>query len=347
MDHASNRGSANKKNLVNMSLSTTLRTIFAYFISTCGCFSLADPSPDVLAKLHSTVFKISSERGSGTIQAGSAVLVADGKLVTNCHVLAWAKKIQVIRDGERWPAKLIAADQEHDLCLLSAPGVPFVATATTNQLQIGQEVHAAGFPGGGSFNVSCGVVRALHTYDSANVIQTNANFAPGASGGGLFDRDGNLVGILTFRAIRGGDFHFVMPVDWVNELVARADAAEAERTVADAFYQRGEGKQPFFLQAAALEARQDWAGLLDVAQRWNNEQMDNTESLMAIGKACVALSKNDQAVSAFRQVLTLNAHHSLGKDWLLSLDPVKPCGDLTNPCLAADDILAFMEPVLP
>ena len=327
-----------------MSRSKTLCSVIAYFLSTCGIVAFANPTPGVFSKLQTAVFKVSTERSSGTVQVGSAVLVAQNKLVTNCHVLSWAKKIQVLRDGEHWAAKLIAADREHDLCLLDA-AVPFAAIKTSNQLQIGQEVHAAGFPGGGEFNVSCGMVRALHEHDAAKVIQTNANFAPGASGGGLFDVEGNLVGILTFRASRGGDFHFVMPAQWVDALVARADAKQSESNSANAFYQRVPGKQPYFLQAAALEALQDWPGLLAVAQRWNSVQTDNAESWMAIGKACVAMSKKEQAVSAFRQVLELNAQHSLGKDWLLTLEPSKPCGGAA--CAETQEFLAFMEPVLP
>lgn len=44
--------------------------------------------------------------------------------------------------------------------------------------------------------------------DGGRVVQTSADFDRGASGGGLFDRQGRLVGILTFKASSGGNFHF-------------------------------------------------------------------------------------------------------------------------------------------
>ena len=68
---------------------------------------------------------------------------------------------------------------------------------------------------------------------------------------------------------------------------------------------------------------------------------------MAIGKACVALSRKEQALSAFRHVLALDGQHSLGKDWLRTLEPVEQCGGAGNPCPIDAEILAFMEPVLP
>ncbi len=328
---------------------TSLRIIVAFLLTAFGAAIHAAPSPEALAKLQSRVFKVIAERSSGTVQAGSAVLVAAGKLVTNCHVLTWAKTIQVVRGSERWTARLIAADKEHDLCILTAtylPVSPYLAQSA-GAAQIGQEVHAAGFPGGGDFAVNCGKVRALHDLNAAKVIQTNAAFNPGASGGGLFDNDGNLLGILTFRAPSGGDFHFVMPVAWVDALLVRLDTSNPFAKSAAAFYQRNQAQQPYFLQAAALEETRNWPALLNVAQRWSDQAANNPESWMAVGKACAALNKKDQAVSAFRHVLAIDSQHSMGRDLLNTLEPVVLCGAPDNPCPLSEDFLAFAEPVLP
>ena len=327
---------------------TPLRILFACFLSACGVALHADPAPEALAKLQVHVFKVIAERSSGTVQAGSAVLMAAGKLVTNCHVVTWAKSIQVVRNGERWAARLIAADNEHDLCILAASDLPFNAQVkSAGPAQIGQEVHAAGYPGGGDFAVNCGKVRALHDLNAAKVIQTNAKFNPGASGGGLFDNDGNLLGILTFRAPSGGDFHFVMPVVWVDELLARVDAPSPFAKSNPSFYQRSQAQQPYFLQAAAFEETRNWSGLLNVAQRWIDQAANNPESWMAVGKACIALNKKDQAVSAFRHVLAIDSQHGIGRDLLKSLEPAAACGTPDNPCASVEDFLAFAEPVLP
>src|SRR5215212_3112254 len=50
---------------------------------------------------------------------GSAVAIAAGTLVTNCHVLAKAKSVQVRKDNVIYVAKLERADAERDLCILS------------------------------------------------------------------------------------------------------------------------------------------------------------------------------------------------------------------------------------
>ena len=71
--------------------------------------SRADISPDFFTALKSQVFKVIAQRSSGTVQAGSVVLVAPGKLVTNCHVLRWTGRVEVLQDGSRWSARLVSA----------------------------------------------------------------------------------------------------------------------------------------------------------------------------------------------------------------------------------------------
>lgn len=325
-----------------------LHSCFICLLGFGSTASRADISPDFFATLKSQVFKVIARRSSGTVQAGSAVLVAPGKLVTNCHVLRWTGRVEVLQNGARWPARLVSADAEHDLCILAAETVPTkaIAFARPAQLKTDQEVHAAGYPGGGEFVVNCGTIRALHDLDAGKVIQTNASFSPGASGGGLFDSDGRLIGILTFRAVTGGDLHFVMPVAWVDALLARSDDSAKSTIDNSAFYHRIDSRQPYFLRAVVLEKQQNWPALLGMAQRWAEDQANSTEPWMAMGKACVALNKKDEAVAAFRQVLSIDEHHSHGKNWLLALMPPGPhCGG--EMCEGDGHIFSLAEPVLP
>ena len=67
--------------------------------------SLGANAGDVPAKSftpESSVFKVRAENPNGTINNGSAVLVAPGKLVTNCHVTRAANRIGVIRGTMKW-----------------------------------------------------------------------------------------------------------------------------------------------------------------------------------------------------------------------------------------------------
>ena len=121
------------------------------------------------------------------------------------------------------------------------------SAAEPGEPRIGQFVYAVGYPNGGKLAISGGEVMGLHAYDGAKVIRMSAPFDHGASGGALLDRDGRLLGILTFKARAGGAYHFAVPVEW---LAAKPDATEAEQ----AFWEGPRESQPYFLRALALES---------------------------------------------------------------------------------------------
>lgn len=210
--------------------------------------------------LGASVLRVEATRERGGFALGSGVSVGAGMVVTNCHVTREARAIHVVHGGARWPAVAQAADLDHDLCLLRVPGVRArsVALGRAADLQVGQPLTAFGYTGGMAMQTSGGEVVGLHRHDGANVIQASNRFNSGASGGGLFDDDGRLVGILTFR-LRGGQAHyFAAPAEWLQRLLDDP-APETWQAVAPIaatwrpYWQLPSELQPEFLRAAALQ----------------------------------------------------------------------------------------------
>ncbi len=138
------------------------------------------------------------------------VIVENGTILTNLHVVAGAKRIQVVFfDGHESEAVVIGMQPENDLAVLRAKSVPDdVVAATlrsTADLAIGDRVVAVGFPFGIGPSVSAGVVSGLRReYQSpegkrviSNLIQFDAAANPGNSGGPLVTSEGEVVGIVT------------------------------------------------------------------------------------------------------------------------------------------------------
>ena len=150
-----------------------------------------------------------------TTGQGSGVVVGDYEVVTNCHVLGKAADVAVRqaadwsgRETYRMAASLLARNDERDLCLLFVDQLPEPPAAQAAQLgaakvlSVGDEVYAVGAPAGLELSLSRGVVsqlRGAFGKRSAPLVQTDAAISPGSSGGGLFNKAGELVGITTFK----------------------------------------------------------------------------------------------------------------------------------------------------
>lgn len=156
-----------------------------------------DAKPGDDPRLHS--------RSTGT----GVVIVDNGTILTNLHVVAGSKHIRVtFSDGHESDASLVSAQAENDLAVLRAKSIPDDLQAATmrgtGDLIPGDEVLAVGFPFGIGPSASAGVVSGLKRSFRApegerltNLIQFDAAANPGNSGGPLVTMDGAVVGIVT------------------------------------------------------------------------------------------------------------------------------------------------------
>lgn len=146
------------------------------------------------------------ERGVGS----GVVIIDNGTILTNLHVVAGARKIKVsFFDGSESEAVVINTQPENDLAVLRARTIPDDLEAATMRstadLSSGDQVIAVGFPFGIGPSVSAGVVsglkRQFRSPDGqqmlSNLIQFDAAANPGNSGGPLVTMDGGVVGIVT------------------------------------------------------------------------------------------------------------------------------------------------------
>ena len=152
--------------------------------------------------------------GGGTstsTSAGSGVIFSeDGYIVTNAHVIEGLideSTLEVkIYTGETLNAKVIGYDSRSDLAVIKidAHDLPYSSFVDSDDVALGSEVIAIGNPLGLGISCSNGIVSALEKEIYINnvymtVMQTNAAVNAGNSGGGLFDIDGNLVGIVNAK----------------------------------------------------------------------------------------------------------------------------------------------------
>jgi len=159
------------------------------------------------------VVKVLDPQGE-VISLGSGVLLPSGRVATNCHVVKRGATYEVGRGKQLVSAFLYSEDLGKDICVLAGKrinGKPALLGKAAD-LKVGDTVYAVGAPLGLELSLSEGIVAQLRG-GSPPLIQTTAALSFGSSGGGLFDREGRLVGITTFQVRGGQSLNFGLPVE--------------------------------------------------------------------------------------------------------------------------------------
>lgn len=291
-------------------LSLPLSLLLSLCLSPLAPAAASAPDRAALARAAPTVWKIEAARAQGGYSLGSGVALAPDEVLTNCHVTRDAQSVHVLRGGQRWRAQAQAVDADHDLCLLQVPGLDATAPALgrSSTLLPGQPVSAFGYTGGLALQHSAGTVVALHRLDGGRVIQSSNAFTSGASGGGLFDSEMRLVGILTFR-LRGGAAHyFSAPVEWALTLREGRAGFAAVQPLAPgplAYWQRPAEDQPRFLRAGVLERERRWDELEGLAFNWTRVDPDDPQPWYLHGLALGGLERWPESQRALEHAVKL------------------------------------------
>jgi Do/DeqQ family serine protease len=172
--------------------------------------------------------------------SGSGVIIAnDGYIVTNNHVIADAKEIEVtLNDNRKYKATVVGTDPSTDIAVLKivAKNLKSLPLGNSDNLDIGEWVLAVGNPFNLTSTVTAGIVSAkarnLNMIGSGesnggmvpieSFIQTDAAVNPGNSGGALVNTNGELIGINTAIASQTGSYSgysFAIPVNLVKKVM--------------------------------------------------------------------------------------------------------------------------------
>lgn len=157
---------------------------------------------------------------------GSGVIVdPNGLVVTNNHVIRGSDEITVVlNDRREYRADVKFSDPKRDIAVLQLRekngAFPYAKFGNSAKLEVGDLVLAQGNPFGLGLTTTSGIVSAVERQALDKVfIQTDASINRGNSGGGLFDIQGNLIGISTAIYSQSGGSHgvgFAIPIDLVN-----------------------------------------------------------------------------------------------------------------------------------
>ncbi len=175
--------------------------------------------------LRHTVRVRSQEPGSPLTNLGSGVVVAPGLVATNAHVVMGAATIHVLQGDRSWPARPRAVDPDRDLALLEVPGLEIPpASMASLPPRDGDLLTYLGFPGGKGPVAREGRLVGTWSHLRGRLLQIEIELSPGASGGGLYNAQGELVGLATFQLRGRPRVAFALPSDWILERIASPES---------------------------------------------------------------------------------------------------------------------------
>ena len=162
------------------------------------------------------------ERASGTVyvvrtgqKQGSAVAISEREVVTNCHVLDSNVRAVLERDGRKQNASLTSANPKADRCILTSdsPLPKWVRVRPYADIKVGERAFSIGAPQGLEQTIAEGIVSAKRVIDGDRLLQTSAPISRGSSGGGLFDAQGQLMGVTTWMRKDAQNLNFAIAAE--------------------------------------------------------------------------------------------------------------------------------------
>ena len=189
--------------------------------------------PDVVAA-EQAVLKVRGQNECGRGVEGTGFLYADGRLMTNAHVVAGVDDPVVSIGDEEVDAEVVLYDPELDVAVLALDDrgrAPLEVAPDDEDAEAGDGVAILGYPQDGPYDVQVGRVRAEQRLRSPDiygqgtvvreVYSVRGLVRPGNSGGPIVDSQGRAVGVVFAASVTDADTGYALTADQVRESMAR------------------------------------------------------------------------------------------------------------------------------
>ena len=182
---------------------------------------------DIVDRSKPAIVRIDVVRRDGVRGMGTGFVVSpDGRIVTNLHVIeGTSEAIVTLLDGSEHPVvRVVGADPQRDLAVVEiAPArrLPVLELGDSDEVAAGDIVIAIGNPQGLDYSVSDGLISSIREFvkGELKMIQISAPISLGSSGGPLFNRFGEVIGVAVAVSAEGQNLNFGIPSNYLRPLI--------------------------------------------------------------------------------------------------------------------------------
>jgi len=140
-----------------------------------------------------------------------------------------------LRQGYRtWSVEKVFVDSQRDVSTFESAAVDAQPpqTVTFDAITVGERIYAVSFPKGQEETLTEGTVSGLDSADAAMPVRTTISLAAESAGGGLFDTNGKLLGLIAFKA--QASLNSVIPVGWLQRPRILYSGVQSQNRLSDA-----------------------------------------------------------------------------------------------------------------
>lgn len=249
-------------------------------------------SSEVLALATPSLVLVQAKKAQGDAGlVASGVVIRPQQVITSCAMVQGGAGYEVQSGGRGYPATLVLADTEKELCLLEVKDLaaPPAQRGSSAGLAMQMSIWSVAMREGKAA-IEEGVVIQLRGGQPPLIETTNLG-NPTSVGGGLYNSEGQLVGIATRFYEAGRETYFTAPVEWLDQL------STAPVTP---------GRLHWLKRAMALEGTEQWQPLRDLSRQWSAAYPADASAWHTLGYSCIVLHDLAGALAAFEQTVRIN-----------------------------------------
>ncbi|CAM8409398.1 Tetratricopeptide repeat [Candidatus Methylopumilus universalis] len=288
-----------------------MKNTISLFLLLIATQAQAIPTFEKLLELNNSIVVVNVDFPDGSSGTGTGVVVSKEYVATDCHVIANTLGANISKYDDTYKPIAFKADWKHDLCLLKFEELPFTPfpLRDSQTLQYEEDVFSVSYPNGSNVpQPSYGSVKAMHKLDSSVIIRSDAAFALGSSGGGLFDEKYNLIGITTFKSPGPQGFFYSLPVEWIKKLMKEPNT-KSLKTLDIPFWAMPFEQKPYFMQVVIPFQNKEWDTLKSISDLWIKEEPNSPDAWYFMGLASQGKKDLKTAKEAFSKAEKINPRH--------------------------------------
>jgi tetratricopeptide (TPR) repeat protein len=248
--------------------------------------------------------------GNPLRQGTGFILRRDGAIVTNYHLISDAKGITVTVGTTVLKVEgILSADRENDLVILKVAGENLkpVKMGSPDRVTLGEKVYVMSSTQDFGNLLVIGIASGiLQVNPYRKILQIAAPLSEGSTGGPVFDKNGELIGVVTFLIQGAKNLYFAVPAALVGNGDTKMRVTPMENAVIEDYRKIPEYWMNLGFYFGSARMYQD---AIDAYNQALKMKPDLAEAYYSLGLSYSAIQKFSEAVDAFKNAVRINPDH--------------------------------------